>query len=408
MLTRVLALAALAAGAREPPALDFALSPVGRVFASTDPDASADMFTAVVRGASRVDQNLSRDDACARVVAVRAPLGHNATAGDAGQLLYFVRAERGPLNASASLAPYAAHAARAFAAQNARAIVYDAWSDNHDGYYRTDAFDVDATVSRAPYFSYEIEEHPELNYTSWPYAALNAYVPNTTFNFQLWGDMSGAPGDALAPFVLPEWERCRNESAAAKPSGGLDSLWWWKATGATDDVAAAAAFVEAALGSVHVPGPFPEANPPPPNCTTARWVLLQPGSSFMLHFVWSGEFAAPPDGGLDPALALPAWSASVRAARASLAAAAGPEGVAADGYELDGWMDNRVVFWADAIGRVAARLDALGVPYSRRAFGAPSTVVALLVADNATALAFEIRGDDAELAAAAPLYECLR
>ena len=30
-----------------------------------------------------------------------------------------------------------------------------------------------AAVSRAPYFSYEIEEHPKLNYTSWPYAALN-------------------------------------------------------------------------------------------------------------------------------------------------------------------------------------------------------------------------------------------
>ena len=390
---------------------DFALVPVGCVFASTDPAASADLFTSVMPGAARVDQNLSAHDACAHVEAVQTPLGLNASAGDVGQTLWFVRSERAPMNASAALSPYTAHAARAFAEQNAGTIVYDGWSDNHDGYYRSDAFDVDAIVARAPLFTYEIEDKPELNYTSWPFAAVNVFVPNTTFNFQLWGDMSGAPGDALAPFVLPEWERCRNESAATKPADGLDTLFWWKATYATNDPAAAAAFVEEAFGAVHVTSPFPETAPgeeADPNCTEARWVLLQPDSSFMLHFVYSREFEAPPLGGLDPELSVANWAADVSATRAALAAAAGDEGVAADGYTLDGWMENRVVFWSDTISRVAARLDARSIPYSRRSFGASSPTVALLIAHNATALAFEVRGDDAELAAAAPLFECLR
>ncbi|KAJ1452383.1 hypothetical protein M885DRAFT_527093 [Pelagophyceae sp. CCMP2097] len=362
----------------QPPA--FSVVPVGRVFASTDPSASAALFQLAVKGAELVSQNISSDTECAEVVAVKLPKGVNSSANDIGQSLYFVRSK-----GAADLKPYSDHCASAFLQQNAGEIVYDPWGDNHDGYHSTEAFNIDSIVSqRKGLFTAENETG------SWPLAALNVVVPNTTYNFQLWGHLGDET--SLLPAFLPNWEMCRNESRGFMPP--QEDLFWWKATYATPDPPAAAAFVEKLFGSQKVPSPFQDdAVPPSANCTEARWMLLQPFSNFMLHFVYSRCFSNPP--ALDPLLNLDDWTTNVLQGRLDA-----PD-------EVDGWMDNRVIFWVDDFTSFLARLDGYKIPYFLRSFASGQDISAI-VTDPKTALAYEVRGKDATLARQAAPFECLR
>lgn len=430
--------AAAARGARLPTPPP-KLTPVGQSYASTDPDASAAFFEAVVRGAVRVAQNLSTRPACAAVAAVRLPLGLNASAGDAGSTLWFVDAKAPPFGGAVSVARVAAAEAAAMAAMNARAAApkYVEWNDNHAGYYRAEAFDVRAIVARAPGFTYEADPAGR---DTWPYEAVDVDVPHTTRNVQLWGDVS-AYAAALAPYALPSdrgvrpalrtrravrldrssggrrfWETCRNESKAAgsKPAHSLRDLFWWKATFASPDPAAALAFVEAAVGAVRVPSPFPERDTRGA-CTEARWALLQAGSAFMLHFVRSAESRRGASRALPPpakkkekkryesaAWPLREWARDVARNRSDLAGA----------DVLDGWASDRTVFWTDDLAGFRARLAALGAGvavHERRSLPDGSGVAALVVTSAAAPeVVLEIRGVDARLAAEAPLFECLR
>jgi len=335
-------------------AASFSLTPIGRLYASTDVDASAAFFQRYF-GAAIVGQNLTHNTSCAdvRTVSIQAP---NST--DFSYTLTFVHDKVKPI---ASVSPAQATAAldEGWASVMRKDKLYSAWFDNHDG-LGPDKFDIDkATADGLEMQVY----HGSI--TQFPAAVVRLLIPGTSWTMECTGTYSKQQAEKLERHVFPDPDNCRNNSRQPE----LFGHFWWKSAFAAADPQAAAKFVVAALGAEPFESPFPW--PRGPNCTAAAWTRL-PGTGFNMHFVSSSEWDS-------ESFTVKDWARAQEGARNL------KEGI------FDRNMYNAFVLWSDSLDDLATRLESLWVPYLALQLGPKLFALRLDVPGNG--ISIEVRGD---------------